>query len=72
MDTLDITALEHKIDRLLLFCGQLQAENQTLKDKCARLASERDMLLDKNEHALHRIEHMIARLKALEPQNEQQ
>ncbi len=62
----DLQQLEEKIDRLISVCDQLQAENQSLRDREAVLLKERSQLVEKNETARSRVEAMITRLKNLE------
>lgn len=62
----DLRQLEDKIDRLISVCEQLQAENQSLREREATLLKERSQLVEKNETARSRVEAMITRLKNLE------
>lgn len=62
----DLRQLEDKIDRLISVCEQLQAENQSLREREAALLKERSHLVEKNETARSRVEAMITRLKNLE------
>ncbi|MDP1520638.1 TIGR02449 family protein [Porticoccus litoralis] len=61
----DLQTLEHKIDRLINICARLQKENLTLRERETSLLKERSRLLEKNELARSRVEHMIVRLKNL-------
>ncbi len=61
----DLLHLEQKIDRLINICARLQKENESLRDRESSLLKERSKLLEKNELARNRVEHMIVRLKGL-------
>ncbi|WP_461517288.1 TIGR02449 family protein [Porticoccus sp.] len=61
----DLQTLEQKIDRLINICARLQKENASLREREASLLRERSRLLEKNELARSRVEHMIVRLKNL-------
>ena len=65
-DTMD--SLEQKIDQLVELADRLQQENTALRDRESGLVRERGKLLEKNEQARSRVESMIARLKALNPE----
>lgn len=68
MNTDSIDGLEQKIDQLVELAGRLQQENAALRDRESGLVRERGQLLEKNEQARNRVEGMIARLKALNPE----
>ncbi|MBG58563.1 TIGR02449 family protein [Porticoccus hydrocarbonoclasticus] len=61
----DLQTLEQKIDRLINICARLQKENLSLRERESTLLKERSKLLEKNELARNRVEHMIVRLKNL-------
>ena len=61
----DLQTLEQKIDRLINICARLQKENISLRERESTLLRERSKLLEKNELARSRVEHMIVRLKNL-------
>ncbi|WP_339639803.1 TIGR02449 family protein [uncultured Porticoccus sp.] len=61
----DLQTLEQKIDRLINICARLQKENLSLRERESTLLRERSKLLEKNELARSRVEHMIVRLKNL-------
>lgn len=61
----DLQSFEQKIDRLINFCARLQKENSSLREREDSLLKERSKLLEKNEVARNRVEHMIVRLKNL-------
>ncbi|MEP3856886.1 MAG: TIGR02449 family protein [Porticoccus sp.] len=61
----DLQTLEQKIDRLINICARLQKENISLRERESTLLKERSKLLEKNELARNRVEHMIVRLKNL-------
>lgn len=61
----DFANLEHKIDRLIHFSARLQKENESLRERESSLLKERSKLMEKNEMARNRVEHMIVRLKGL-------
>ncbi len=63
-----MASLEQKIDQLVELSGRLQKENAALRDREGNLLRERGRLLEKNEQARSRVERMIARLKALNPE----
>ncbi len=66
MATDTLRQLEKKLDMLIELCDQLQAENNSLRDKESALLKERSKLLEKNETARSRVEAMITRLKSLD------
>ena len=66
MDTLDIQALEEKIDRLIRICNMLEDENRALRDQQTSLIAERAALVEKSEQARSRVEAMITRLRTME------
>jgi cell division protein ZapB len=68
MTTDSIDGLEQKIDQLVELASRLQQENAALRDRESGLVRERGQLLEKNEQARNRVESMIARLKALNPE----
>ena len=61
----DLQTLEQKIDRLINICARLQKENISVRERESTLLKERSKLLEKNELARNRVEHMIVRLKNL-------
>ena len=61
----DLQTLEQKIDRLINICARLQKENLSRRERESSLLRERSKLLEKNELARSRVEHMIVRLKNL-------
>jgi cell division protein ZapB len=63
---LELKRLEKRLDELVLFCRQLQEENNSLRDRQETLMAERATLLQKNEQVRGRVEAMITRLKAME------
>lgn len=63
---LELKRLEKRLDELVLFCRQLQEENNSLRDRQEALMAERATLLQKNEQVRGRVEAMITRLKAME------
>ncbi|HAD08674.1 MAG TPA: TIGR02449 family protein [Porticoccaceae bacterium] len=65
-DTTD--SLERKIDQLVELASRLQEENAALRERESGLVRERGQLLEKNEQARTRVENMINRLKALNPE----
>ena len=66
MDTLETTALEEKIDRLIRICERLEDENRALRDQQNSLIAERATLVEKSELARSRVEAMITRLRGME------
>lgn len=69
MSATSIAELEQKVERLAALGARLKAENEALREREASMARERSQLLEKNEMARSRIENMIARLKALNPES---
>ena len=65
-ETLDITALEARVDALIRTIDSLQHENEALRSQQAALSADRAALIEKTEQARSRVEAMIARLKAME------
>ncbi|WP_428101597.1 TIGR02449 family protein [Candidatus Rariloculus sp.] len=63
---LELKRLEKCVDELVGVCGQLRRENQSLRQRQARLMAERTSLLHKDEQIRGRVEAMIDRLKAME------
>lgn len=61
-------SLERKIDQLVELASRLQEENAALRERESGLVRERGQLLEKNEQARTRVENMINRLKALNPE----
>lgn len=65
----DILAdLEHKIDQLVELSERLQKENAGLRKRESGLMRDKGLLMEKNEQARSRVESMISRLKALNPE----
>lgn len=62
----DLREVSARIDRLVELCQRLSEENRSLRQSQEQLATERAVLLSKNEQARIRVEAMIARLKSLE------
>ena len=65
-ESLDIVALESKVDNLIHTVEQLKTENSALRSQQDNLISERAALIEKTEQARTRIESMISRLRAME------
>lgn len=63
---IDLTALERRIDELVRLCEQLVRENHALLERNNGWASERALLIEKNELAKSKVEAMISRLRSLE------
>lgn len=61
-------SLEQKIDQLVELASRLQKENAALRERESGLVRERGQLLERNEQARTRVENMITRLKALNPE----
>ncbi len=66
MTSVDLKALEAKIDELIAACETLREENRALREQQVQLMAERAGLIEKSELARSRVEAMIARLKAME------
>lgn len=60
-------ALEQKIDDLINLCSELNQENVGLKADASALQSEKQELASRNESARSKLETMLNRLKAMEP-----
>ena len=71
MDKPDLLALEAKIDELIQRCQIVTDENRMLREEQASLLQERQVLREKTALARSRIEAMIARLKAMEAEEEE-
>lgn len=65
-ESLDLAALEARVDELIRTIDKLSNENRALKSQQATLSAERSLLIEKTEMARTRVESMIARLKAME------
>lgn len=61
-----LQTLSAKIDTLVGYCEQLQADNVALRALQEEWHRERAQLMQKNDLARNKIEAMIGRLKALE------
>lgn len=64
--TAQLRAVAAAIDTLVERAQRLADENRGLRQQQDQIASERSLLLAKNEEARSRVEAMIARLKSLE------
>jgi len=62
----ELQRLLANVDELSTLCRMLVEENRMLRQSQEQLATERAVLLSKNEQARTRVEAMIHRLKALE------
>ena len=65
-ETLELAALETRVDELIKTIEGLANENVALRNQQASLTAERATLIEKTEQARTRVEAMIARLKAKE------
>lgn len=65
-ESLDLAALEARVDELIRTIDKLSNENRALKSQQVTLSAERSLLIEKTEMARTRVESMIARLKAME------
>ena len=65
-ESLDLAALERRVDDLIQTVEQLKTENSALRSQQDNLISERAALIEKTEQARTRIESMISRLRAME------
>ena len=65
-ETLELAALEARVDELIRTVDNLASENRALKNQHVALTAERALLIEKTEMARTRVEAMIARLKAME------
>jgi cell division protein ZapB len=66
MEQSEVQALADKLDRLIERCRKLERDNATLRELQDDWNRERAQLVQKNDHAKHKIEAMISRLRALE------
>ena len=66
MEQSEVQALADKLDRLIERCQKLERDNATLRELQDDWTRERAQLVQKNDHAKHKIEAMISRLRALE------
>lgn len=62
----ELKHLEKSVDELVGVCAQLRRENQSLRQRQAKLMAERASLLHKDKQVRGRVEAMIDRLKAME------
>ncbi|MDM8545038.1 TIGR02449 family protein [Candidatus Venteria ishoeyi] len=69
MDRGTLVNLETRIDALIAHCEQLKQENKQLRTEQVQLKQERTRLVEKTELAKTRINAMIERLKALDPES---
>lgn len=65
-ESLDLAALESKVDQLIETVTTLSVENAALRQQQGSLAVERADLIEKTELARTRVEAMISRLKSME------
>lgn len=65
-ETMDLAALESRVDELINTVADLKTENSALKNQQESLVNERAILIEKTEQARTRIESMIGRLRAME------
>lgn len=64
--TLEINALEEKLDSLIELYRSIKNENNSLKSKQEELVREKAKLIEKTTLARRRVEAMISRLKSME------
>jgi len=67
-----LSDIESKIDALLSHCAKLESENESLRAKEKAWEGERSRLIEKNEKARTRVEAMIAHLKNISTDTEQE
>ena len=65
-ETVDLKALETRVDELIHTVDKLTTENSALRSQQNNLVIERAELIEKTEQARTRIESMISRLRAME------
>lgn len=65
-ESLDLGALERRVDELIRTVETLKTENSALRVQQDNLINERAVLIEKTEQARTRIESMISRLRAME------
>ena len=64
--TLEIRALEEKLDSLIELYHSIKNENNSLKSRQEELVREKAKLIEKTTLARTRVEAMISRLKSME------
>jgi cell division protein ZapB len=69
MHDTDLKILEQRVDELLQRLKAVKGENLSLRDSQSALITERARLVEKTELARNRVEAMITRLKAMEPES---
>ncbi len=67
-----LSDIESKLDALLKHCSKLESENESLRAKESAWEGERTRLIEKNEKARTRVEAMIAHLKTISTDTEQE
>ena len=65
-ESMDLTALEARVDELIRTINNLKSENTALRSQQENLVNERSTLIEKTEQARARIESMISPLRAME------
>ena len=65
-ETVDLKALETRVDELISTVGKLTSENTALRSQQNNLVTERAVLIEKTELARTRIEAKISRLRSME------
>ena len=65
-ESMDLSALEARVDELIRTINGLKSENTALRSQQENLVNERSTLIEKTEQARARIESMISRLRAME------
>jgi cell division protein ZapB len=69
MENQQFKQLERKVSDLIQLCEQMDRENRVLKSAAINWQHEREQLIQKTEIARSKVESMIVRLKALEPES---
>ena len=63
----DLDSLEHKVDQVLALCGDLNAENLSLRARVSALEHDNQSLESANQSLSSRMETARSRLEALLP-----
>ncbi len=65
----EIKKLEKRINELAKLCSTLHGENRELRGKVQDLIAERDLLKEKNQHAVKSIQSVLSSVRILEKQS---
>jgi cell division protein ZapB len=62
----ELKKLDRRLDELMATVVKLKEENRALRTAQDNLATERSVLIQKNDQVRHRVEAMIGRLRSME------